>query len=348
MSADPSGAEMRSPNEVLSAKRIAELVSTLTDPETCDTYDKDALPDDTLAVCASHEALRSRLESEVSPRSSGATSDSLLCVRCGYPESLHAELRPLHPFQPFHDELPAPRSSGGAPLSVEQIADHVAYAASVVAPQPRNGSVARIYALCDSHEALRTQVSALRQEAAQAVANARVRRKYIDAAAAARQEAETLTRQRDAAIREISVIAREAETLRKQLEGLQKLNAENVKIGAGAQRVASASLAAFSEVSQAETASRAEIGRLTREAETLRGQLDAEKARLDFLSSWTRGDSGICPPGNHGGDPGTWLFFRQDDAKGDSYGLWNDVETEGPTLREAIDAARVAAPREPK
>jgi hypothetical protein len=168
---DPSGAEMRSPNEVLSAKRIAELVSTLTDPETCDTYDKDALPDDTLAVCASHEALRSRLESEVSPR-----------------------------------------SSGGAPLSAEQVAeirDHVG---------ARFTPYQTIVGLCDSHEALRTQVSALRQEAAQAVANARVRRKYIDAAAAARQEAETLTRQRDAAIREISVIAREAETLRGQLD----------------------------------------------------------------------------------------------------------------------------------
>lgn len=39
---------------------------------------------------------------------------------------------------------------------------------------------------------------------------------------AARQEAETLTRQRDAAIREISVIAREAETLRGQLDKAQK------------------------------------------------------------------------------------------------------------------------------
>jgi hypothetical protein len=42
------------------------------------------------------------------------------------------------------------------------------------------------------NERLDATVSALRQEAQQATANARVRRKYIDEAAAARQEAETL------------------------------------------------------------------------------------------------------------------------------------------------------------
>jgi hypothetical protein len=217
----------------------------------------------------------------------------------------------------------SPRSSGGSPndARLEQLANRIERYCDN--GRPNDGDALRREAAY-----LRTvaaQVSALRQEAAALTArlaasqqnSAKLGERYDfwfgiakgaaeelglpfdghatelrPAIAAARQEAETLTRQRDAAIREISVIAREAETLR--------------------------------------------------------GQLEAEEARLDFLSSWTRGDSGICPPGNHGGESGTWLFFRQDDAKGDSYGLWNDVETEGLTLREAIDAARVAAPREPK
>lgn len=69
--------------------------------------------------------------------------------------------------------------------------------------------------------------------------------------------------------------------------------------------------------------------------------------RLDWLESWTKGDQGICPPGNHGGDAAKWLVFREDDSKGDSYGSWNE-ESQGSTIREAIDAAAPADSQEIK
>jgi hypothetical protein len=96
----------------------------------------------------------------------------------------------------------SPRSSGDAPndlpvLTSEQVRDYD----DALGDKYEMVSRADSHALVRSHEALRTQVSALRQEAAQAVANARVRRKYIDAAAAARQEAETLRSQLDALLK---------------------------------------------------------------------------------------------------------------------------------------------------
>jgi regulator of replication initiation timing len=193
----------------------------------------------------------------------------------------------------------SPRSSGGAPteprvLSTEDVAwiDDTARANDGL-------YYAQSAELIKSHETLRTQVSALRQEAAarpkssepnvvrleQLVSRierycdthpadeAALRREvaYLGTIAvnvdtlrhtlaAARQEAETLTRQRDAAIREISVIAREAETLRKQLgEAVQAADDANQE-------------EAF--VRRALDSQALDYEALSREAETLRGQLE--------------------------------------------------------------------------
>lgn len=74
-------------------------------------------------------------------------------------------------------------------------------------------------------------------------------------------------------------------------------------------------------------------------------ELSRDSARLDWLQSWTRGDQGICPPGNHGGNDKNWLIYHEDDSRGDRIaGRWC-VEEEGATLREALDKA-MAAPEE--
>jgi hypothetical protein len=170
---DPSGAEMRSPNEL---RRLT--------------------PDDLAKVEAWYE-------------------ETPFLGAPGHVRLLIAEVRACW------SEV-SPRSSGGAPPS--ELALDKGDLARLQASLEREGALGAVnsWALISEMRRALAQVSALRQEAAQAVANARVRRKYIDEAAAARQEAETLTRQRDAAIREISVIAREAETLRGQLDAAQR------------------------------------------------------------------------------------------------------------------------------
>jgi hypothetical protein len=41
------------------------------------------------------------------PLSPPPANDSLLCVVCGFPPSMHTDLRMHHNFQPFHDASPA-------------------------------------------------------------------------------------------------------------------------------------------------------------------------------------------------------------------------------------------------
>lgn len=93
-----------------------------------------------------------------------------------------------------------------------------------------------------------------------------------------------------------------------------------------------------------------DVLRLCDTAAALRSALSAaqqDSDRIDWLESWAGGDQGICPPGNHGGDAAHWLFYREDDARSSRLGRWAD-EGEGPTLREAIDAARAAVSPSPE
>lgn len=97
------------------------------------------------------------------------------------------------------------------------------------------------------------------------------------------------------------------------------------------------------------TALRSALSQAQRQTEAAQDVGDADSSRLDWLEAWTKGDQGICPPGNHGGALTNWLIYREDDSRGDQQGRWSE-EHEGPTLRDAIDAARSpsrpAAPRE--
>jgi hypothetical protein len=133
---------------------------------------------------------------EVSPRSSGAD-----CERCGGSgEIVRASQSERRKGRGDVDVCPdcAPRSSGGAPTdSFEWAPFHGCFTGDC--PHEDQGEC--LDAIRKLVEEMAAQVSALRQEAAQAVANARVRRKYIDAAAAARQEAETLRSQLDALLK---------------------------------------------------------------------------------------------------------------------------------------------------
>ena len=81
-----------------------------------------------------------------------------------------------------------------------------------------------------------------------------------------------------------------------------------------------------------------EIAERDKEIERLR----ADKERMDWLESWTKGDTAICPPGNHGGGANHWLIAREDDDKRDRWGSVSE-ESEGLTVRAAIDAARAAS-----
>jgi chromosome segregation ATPase len=172
-----------------------------------------------------------------------------------------------------HQSEVAPRSSGGAPTDLESEALLKEWAIESMLGQPRHLARRRetVLKLFAERDELRTQVSALRQEAAglrfelhEAMGIVReqdAKDTLLTAEVhAARQEAETLTRQRDAAIREISVIAREAETLRKQLgEAVQAADDANQE-------------EAF--VRRALDSQALDYEALSREAETLRGQLE--------------------------------------------------------------------------
>jgi chromosome segregation ATPase len=93
---------------------------------------------------------------------------------------------------------------------------------------------------------------------------------------AARQEAETLTRQRDAAIREISVIAREAETLRKQRDEALAAHAASFHalVSISLQTDCGGEVDEYPNVVES-------VKRLAGEAETLRDQLGAAQKDAD-------------------------------------------------------------------
>jgi chromosome segregation ATPase len=200
-----------------------------------------------------------------------------------------------------------------------------------------------IMRLCDSHEALRTQVSALRQEAAALKAALDTE---VEEVVAARQEAETLTRQRDAAIREISVIAREAETLRKQLgEAVQAADDANQE-------------EAF--VRRALDYQALDYEALSREAETLRSQLDAAQKALGTEQTMHRAWRKRAEEAEAERTPTglsaelTPLTDEQRDAFDDFVraSLETDKEVIAKLRRELLErnfprAARVAVPREP-
>lgn len=62
-----------------------------------------------------------------------------------------------------------------------------------------------------------------------------------------------------------------------------------------------------------------------------------DKALLDFLSEQVKGDTTICPPGQHGGADSAWLVSIETGER-DRYGAFCN-EHEGATLRDAIRAA---------
>ena len=62
-----------------------------------------------------------------------------------------------------------------------------------------------------------------------------------------------------------------------------------------------------------------------------------DKALLDFLSEQVKGDTTICPPGQHGGADSAWLVSIETSER-DRYGAFCN-EHEGATLRDAIRAA---------
>jgi len=63
---------------------------------------------------------------------------------------------------------------------------------------------------------------------------------------------------------------------------------------------------------------------------------DEDARRLDAIERFAHGtvDITICPPGNHGGEPGNWLFAIEDSVM-----PCRTDEYEGPTIRAAIDQA---------
>jgi hypothetical protein len=285
---DPSGAEMRSPNDdaPFSESDRAHVLSA-------------AMPN---------------LSSEVSPRSSG-----------GAPNEAARTLARLLDY--------AGHKSGGGwcgPVTCQcgyAEARDAAIAAVATLGTDRDDWQTLHAAWTKRANEAEAQVSALRQEAANSkivleesvLAFERATAAGFQLAqdvTAARQEAETLTRQRDAAIREISVIAREAEALRKQLdEARQAADGANEEEAVARRALDSQAL---------------DYEALSREAETLRGQRDEalkDTARLDWL------------------------------AQSDDWKSSTGARLRVPNIRgiidqamqnEAIDAARVAAPREPK
>ena len=73
------------------------------------------------------------------------------------------------------------------------------------------------------------------------------------------------------------------------------------------------------------------LARLLREHAEFR----EDAARLDWIAAQPDDvDHEFCPPGNHGGAPGHWLYTLETQKK--PY----FIEFEGNSLREAIDAAR--------
>jgi uncharacterized protein (DUF3084 family) len=206
-----------------------------------------------------------------------------------------------------------PRSSGGAPTEKQVLCMHeLAFHGGRV----DDGEIMR---LCDSHEALRTQVSALRQELATGEAHVRElwdrRNDNLDKLEAARQEAARNLKAYEEAADALIAARQEAETLRKSADDLRYIVDVNVP------KISDENL------------------RLHAEAETLRGQLNAaqkDTARLDW---W---EANVSVENGSDYESGYVVLHRRSGGVNDR--VWDEI-ARAETLRAAIDAARLQGAR---
>ena len=283
----------------------------------------------------------------------------MVCAHCGAtriyaPGSLTCAVCHYRQLSTVEPEV-SPRSSGGAldddrVLSPEQVASMLRSAQTVGLWETR------VELLCDSHESLRTQVSALRQQHESEMqtlgetlrdASVTIIREQEAKLSALRQEAATLTRQRDKAAAtsldslnnwrdsmiEVVQERKSADDLRRAIAELIEEDVETWPHHGNAPVAIAAALAL----------ARVKARAARQEAETLRGQLEAaqkDAERLDWLAEAGEHYCNYDRVERWGNE---WMSFNSETALEENEPTGNHA-----TLREAIDAARVAAPREPK